>query len=195
MSNTAGNERPEAIVVPPPRLGVEFGDGSGARAMIPAVYHLNPSDSPGNVLIACRLNGENYLTWSRAMHTALKAKNKLPFIDGSLRKPAEEDPNRERWEMCNSMLIAWIFNTMEEELQGGVACAVDAKVLWDDLRERFSQGNQTRIYQLKSEICLLKQEGQTVQKYYSKMKALWDELENYLETPNCSCGAIGGFIE
>ncbi|KAI4304753.1 hypothetical protein MLD38_040225 [Melastoma candidum] len=76
------------------------------RRKVPSVYLLSSSDSPGNILIACRLNGENYLTWSRAMTNALRAKNKLSFIDGTLKKPDEDDPLRERWEICNSMIIA-----------------------------------------------------------------------------------------
>ncbi|KAI6682877.1 hypothetical protein NL676_028790 [Syzygium grande] len=35
------------------------------RVEIPAMYRLESSDGPGNVLIACNLNGDNYLTWSR----------------------------------------------------------------------------------------------------------------------------------
>ncbi|PKI37079.1 hypothetical protein CRG98_042513 [Punica granatum] len=78
---------------------------------------------------------------------------------------------------------------MEPELQASIAGAKDAKLLWDDLRERFSQGNDARVYQIKSGISLLKQEGQVVSDYYSKLKALWDELENYLGPPMCTCAA------
>ncbi|PKI32583.1 hypothetical protein CRG98_047026, partial [Punica granatum] len=123
------------------------------------------------------------------MIIALRARNKLPFIDGSLDKPGEDDPLRERWERCNSTLIAWMFNTMEESLQATVAYAIDAKNLWDDLKERYSEGNQSRVFQIKTEICLLKQEGLSVREYYGKLKMLWDELEVYLEHPGCSCGA------
>ncbi|PKI72817.1 hypothetical protein CRG98_006797 [Punica granatum] len=67
--------------------------------------------------------------------------------------------------------------------------AQDVKLLRDDLRERYSQGHQSRIYQIKSEICLLKQEGCNIRDYYDKMKVLWDELETYLENSACNCGA------
>ncbi|XP_031374044.1 uncharacterized protein LOC116188699 [Punica granatum] len=50
-------------------------------------------------------------------------------------------------------------------------------------------GNETRIYQLKAEIDNLKQEGMSVTKYYSRLKTLWDELDNYLEIPTCTCSA------
>ncbi|KAI3440559.1 NmrA domain-containing protein [Psidium guajava] len=177
-----------------PSKAIEKQDGSASKTEISAVYRLESSDGPGNILIACNLNGDNYLTWSRAMLIALRAKGKLPFIDGTLQKPEEGDPMRERWEMCNSTLIAWIFNTMEKDLQSTVACAVDAMELWEDLKERYSEGNLARIYQIKSDICLLKQEGKSVREYYGKLKQLWDELEFYVDKPGCSCGANNRFM-
>ncbi|PKI38804.1 hypothetical protein CRG98_040805 [Punica granatum] len=59
-----------------------------------SVYTVNPSDYTGASLINCKLNGTNYLTWSRAMKTALIAKNKVGMVDGSVQKPPEGDPNR-----------------------------------------------------------------------------------------------------
>ncbi|PKI67081.1 hypothetical protein CRG98_012502 [Punica granatum] len=88
--------------------------------------------------------------------------------------------------MCNPLVLAWIFNRLEKEVQPSVAYATEAKTLWDDLKERYSQGNEMRIYQLKSDISLYRQEGRTIQKYNSGIKTLWDKLENYLESPGCS---------
>ncbi|KAI4380521.1 hypothetical protein MLD38_006700 [Melastoma candidum] len=104
---------------------IEKQDGVTDKMEIPAVYRLESLDGPGNILIPCNLNGDNYLTWSRGMLIALRAKEKLPFIDGTLKKPDEGDFMRERWDKCNSTLIAWICNTMVKDLQSTVACAVD----------------------------------------------------------------------
>ncbi|PKI32393.1 hypothetical protein CRG98_047212 [Punica granatum] len=41
--------------------------------------------------------------------------------------------------MCNALVISWIFNTLDSELQSSVACATVAQTLWEDLRERYSQ--------------------------------------------------------
>ncbi len=137
-----------------------------------SIYSLNNLDNPGNVLVSCLLNGDNYLTWSRLMRTALRAKNKLGFIDRTIEKPTTGDPTEEQWNICNSMIVAWISNTLEKDLQPSIACIEDAKVLWDDLKVRFSQSNETHIYQIKSEICLLRQEGRTISAYYSQLKGL-----------------------
>ncbi|PKI45996.1 hypothetical protein CRG98_033636 [Punica granatum] len=161
---------------------------------VPPIYQLTSSDSTGAQIIGCVLNGDNYLTWSRAMVIALRARNKLAFIDGTLAKPEDDDPLRERWERCDSTVLTWIFNTMEGSLQATVAYVVDTRNLWEDLKERFSKGNQSRVFQIKMEIYLLKQEGSSVRDYYGKLKLLWDELNFYLGHPGCCCGASATIV-
>ncbi|PKI70182.1 hypothetical protein CRG98_009432 [Punica granatum] len=73
------------------------------------------------------------------MQIALRAKNKIGFIDGTLPEPVEGNPNKASWVMVNSTVITWIVNTLEKDLQPSVACIENARVLWDDLKQRFSQ--------------------------------------------------------
>ncbi|KAB5512675.1 hypothetical protein DKX38_029703 [Salix brachista] len=152
-------------------------------------YFLNSSDNPGGVLVSCLLKGDNYPTWRRAMMNALRAKNKLGFVDGSLLKPEEDIKEIQTWEKCNSMVISWIFNALAPELHDSVAYVDSAHEMWGELQERFSQENVPRIHELKREICLAQQKDLTVSVYYTKLKGLWDELSAYSTVPSCSCGA------
>lgn len=54
------------------------------------------------------------------MRNALRAKNKLRFIDGTLMKQAEDSFELEDWWMVNLMLVAWIFNTIEPSLRSTI---------------------------------------------------------------------------
>ncbi|PKI42152.1 hypothetical protein CRG98_037468 [Punica granatum] len=110
-----------------------------ASARMPLAYVFTPSDNTGTQLISCKLNGKNYNTWSQAMQTALRAKNKLGFIEGKVVQPAEGEPICEHWETCNLMLVTWLFNHLSEDLQTSVGGAKNVEALWDDLKERFSQ--------------------------------------------------------
>ncbi|KAI4381631.1 hypothetical protein MLD38_007689 [Melastoma candidum] len=156
---------------------------------VPAAYMLLSSDGPGTQLTSCLLGDGNYATWSRAMLTALRAKNKVGFINGDIKKPETTNPLFDKWDQCNSMIVAWIFNHLERDVQRTVACAGDAKDLWDLLRIRFSQSNITEIHHIKTKICLLRQSGTTVREYFSEMTKLWDELEMLQQPPSCTCGA------
>src|SRR5262249_10259185 len=84
-------------------------------------YFLSSFDNPGTILVSCLLKGENYPTWRRVMMNALRAKNKLCFVDGSLPKPNEKSQETQLWEKCNFMVISWIFNALASELHDSVA--------------------------------------------------------------------------
>ena len=158
--------------------------------------YLHPSDNPGATITTCVFNGENYDMWEKAVKNALRAKNKLGIIDGTVNKPKGEDGNElNAWEACNSMIISWMFNVIDKSLHSSVAYAQTTKDMWEDLKERYAVGNAPRVHQLRSEIVNLKQEGMTVAAYYAKIKGMWDELNQYIEIPECTCGAAQAIVK
>ncbi|KAI9181123.1 hypothetical protein LWI28_011688 [Acer negundo] len=54
-----------------------------------------------------------------------------------------------------------------------------ANEVWEDLRERFSQSNAPRIFEIQRDIAYLRQEQLSVSACYTKLKGLWDELSSY----------------
>lgn len=151
-------------------------------------YYLHPSDNPGSLISPVQLKGDNYEEWARSMQNALRAKKKLGFIEGNLTKPDDESSEIENWWMVNSMLAAWILNTIEQTLHSTVTYTKTVKDLWDDIRHRFSIINRARIHQLKTDLAACKQRGQPVVQYYGKLKIMWDDLVHYEPIPICTCG-------
>lgn len=150
-------------------------------------YFLSSSDNPGNIISPIILDGENYVNWSRVVTNALKSKNKFVFVNGDISRPDDNSPDVHAWERCNSMVIAWLYNVIDKNLHGSVAYAETADEIWKDLKERYSQGNEIRIHQLKREITLTTQGNMSVSDYFTKLKTLWDELGTYLQLPTCKC--------
>ncbi|KAJ1420443.1 Gag-polypeptide of LTR copia-type [Sesbania bispinosa] len=150
-------------------------------------FYVHASDNLGIVLTNVLLSGEeNYDNWSKAMKNALKAKNKLVFINGSVKKPDDAESDESfAWEVCNSMINGWIHNTIDPKLQPFIQYFQTAKELWDDLKERHAIQNIARQYQLKSGLPSVKQHGMTLGAYYTKLRAIWDELEDSRSIPSC----------
>ncbi|XP_070665992.1 uncharacterized protein [Malus domestica] len=88
------------------------------------------------------------------------------------------------------MVLAWILNSVHEDIANIVSYYTSAADVWVDLHDRFSQGNDSRVYQIKRKIVEHRQEQQSISVYYMKLKALWDELASYHELPTCSCGGL-----
>jgi len=73
-------------------------------------HYLQPSGGPGALIKAVVFDGKNYDLWQKAIHTALEAKNKLGFIDRTLKR-SEPNENEEfseyhAWDMANSMICS-----------------------------------------------------------------------------------------
>ncbi|KAF5474875.1 hypothetical protein F2P56_006729 [Juglans regia] len=59
-----------------------------------------------------------------------------------------------------------------------------------ELKDRFTQQNGPRIFQLKRDLAGLSQNQDPVTIYFGHLKGLWDELAIYDPLPNCDCGKL-----
>jgi len=111
-------------------------------ALIPtSPYYLHLGENPGLVLVSTNLNDSNYPSWSRNMQRALLSKNKLKFVNGSIKTPLLNDPIYEAWERCNVMILLWIMRVLSPDIAKSLLYIDSAKELWEELKERFSQGD------------------------------------------------------
>ncbi|KAK0574018.1 hypothetical protein LWI29_017044 [Acer saccharum] len=178
----------DEVPPPPPISGkeittaVDFNTAAdSSRSNISNPFFTHHSDHPGLVLISKPLNGDNYSTWKRAMTLALNSKNKVGFVNGSINAPSKTiDPEGyAAWSRCNDMVHSWIVNTLSPEISESVIYYSTANEVWEDLRERFSQSNAPRIFEIQRDIAYFRQEQLFVSTYYTKLKGLWDELASY----------------
>ncbi|XP_074289850.1 uncharacterized protein LOC141615362 [Silene latifolia] len=157
--------------------------------------YLHPSDTPSLKLTQTTFDGENYAIWADAIRNGLDAKNKLGLIDGSVTKPAtgssaENELEAVAWRQCNAMVKAWIRAAIDPKLHSSISFNTSTvKEIWDELEERYSVGNAPRVHQLKSDLNECRLGKQSVVEYYTRLKAIWDELASHSKVPQCTCGA------
>lgn len=170
------------------------GTGSGGALVVQPTpvspYTLSSNDNLGTKISSVLLNGENYNEWSEEMLNAFQAKRKTGFINGTIKKPAEDSPDFENWKTVNSMIIGWIRASIEPRVKSTVTFISDARLLWEELRQRFSVTNNVRVHQIKAQLASCRQEGQSVIDYYGKLCNLWDELKNYQASAVCPHGSV-----
>ena len=151
-------------------------------------FFLHPSESPGIVLVSSPLTELNYSLWCQAMTVALESKNKMGFVDGSIPEPGVGDPLRPAWQRNNSIILSWITRSLSTEIAESVIFHTKASTMWNELRQRFSQGNQSRIADLMEELYSLKQGNLSVTGFFTQLKSVWSELENFRPILSCVCG-------
>ena len=148
---------------------------------------MHPNENPGAVLVTPLLSGNNYHSWSRSMQVALRSKHKLHFINGALPRPFDDDHDSIAWDRCNTMIMSWLINFVEPEISQSILRMESALDIWNKLKERFYQGDIFRISDLQEEIYTLKQGENSISSYYTKMKKLWQELDNFRPSPISTC--------
>ena len=126
------------------------------------------------MITAVIFDGKNYDLCERVVRTALKAKNKLGCIDGTLLRSEDKDDEEfteaNAWDMANSMLCSWILNIIDPKLRMTMAYCDIAYGMWEDLKKCYSVANATKIHQLKVAIANCKQStNPDVGEFYSKL--------------------------
>nr|KYP60758.1 hypothetical protein KK1_023171 [Cajanus cajan] len=110
-------------------------------------YYIHPNDNHGDILVSHILVGDNYHAWSRAMIFALKTKNKLQFINGTLSKPHPNGALIALWRRCDALILSWISNSLHKHfLLNNVLWQVTSSELWKYLKDRYYQGDRSFSY-------------------------------------------------
>ena len=86
------------------------------------------------------------------------------------------------------MVLAWIVRALCSEIAQSVMFITKASDLWLELKQRFAQNNHTRIADLQEELYSMRQGDATVTSFFTHLKGLWGELENYRPLSICACG-------
>ncbi|XP_020978294.1 uncharacterized protein LOC107637268 [Arachis ipaensis] len=150
-------------------------------------YYLHPSETPGITLTTTPLTTLNYHTWSRSLWICLKSKNKIRFIDGTLLKPAPTDDSYDAWDRCNTFVLSWLHGSLSPEILQSVLWCDNAHELWKDLKHRFYEGDLFWIAKLEEDLFSTKQGKLSITSYYTKLKGIWEEIDEFRPIPTCAC--------
>uniref|UniRef100_A0A2N9EH09 Retrotransposon Copia-like N-terminal domain-containing protein n=1 Tax=Fagus sylvatica TaxID=28930 RepID=A0A2N9EH09_FAGSY len=102
--------------------------------------------------------------------------------------------NYNTWSRSMIMALTAKNKIVSKDIASSVIYANTAQEMWEDLKERFAQGNGPRVFEIQKAISSLTQDQCNVSVYFTKLKSLWDELNNYRsEMPRHNYGGRGQF--
>ncbi|XP_058725428.1 uncharacterized protein LOC131596703 [Vicia villosa] len=156
-------------------------------------YFMHPSDNPGISIVSPPLNNLNYHSWGRSIVVDLRSKNKLGFLDGTLPRPVDSDPLTLAWDRCNTVVMAWVTNSVEPDIAQSILWMDTTSEIWTELRDRYHQGDIFCIGDIQEEFFNIKQGDLTITQFFTNLKKLWQELDNFRPIPTCSCATKCSF--
>ncbi|XP_023733653.1 uncharacterized protein LOC111881501 [Lactuca sativa] len=122
------------------------------------------------------------------MKNFLFAKNKMAFVNGTI-KQLEEDVEDYKMRMrCDDMIKDWLTIATEKNIRSNVKYANTSAEMWADLKERFGKESAPRAYELKRTLSITQHDGDSISAYYTKLRSVWDEIKFVSPLPHCTCG-------
>ncbi|GJY74539.1 ribonuclease H-like domain-containing protein [Tanacetum coccineum] len=103
--------------------------------------------------------------------------NKLCFIDGSCKRDNKNYALTNQWDMCNSVVVTWILNSLSLKLFDGVIYAKTAFETWSDLKETYDTVDGSVVFNLHKSINSLNQNGSSLAEYYKNLNSLWKQFD------------------
>ncbi|KAL5820794.1 hypothetical protein ACOSQ3_022676 [Xanthoceras sorbifolium] len=141
-----------------------------------------PNDHHSVRITNIRLNGDNFLRWSLSVRMYILGRGKGDYLTGKKTAPAKEDSSYATWEAENFMVMSWLVNSMEEDIAANYLGHPTAKAMWNNLSQMYSDlGNQSQIYEIELKIGETKQGTESVTKYFSGLKRLWQDLDMFFD--------------
>lgn len=84
-----------------------------------------------------KLNGRNFQEWFQSVKLVIKGKGKFGYLSGDISSPPKDTIEYQRWEAENSIIMAWLINSMEPKIGGTCLFYQTAKEIWDVVQEIF----------------------------------------------------------
>jgi hypothetical protein len=79
---------------------------------------------------------------------AIQMKNKLGFVDGSIRAPERDDPKFSVWDRCNPTICSWILHSLKPAVLSSILLMDTTVDIWKDLKNLYWQGDLFSITKL-----------------------------------------------
>ena len=81
----------------------------------------------------------------------------------------------------------WLIHSISPAIARSVDALELASEIWSDLKERFFRPDMVKVEELLGEFYALRQGSLSVTEYYTELKSIWEEIENYRGITTCTC--------
>ncbi|XP_052626898.1 uncharacterized protein LOC128133479 [Lactuca sativa] len=96
---------------------IPSGSGKDESINFDDPLYIHPSDNAITSIVTTKLTGnENFRLWKSSISRALKARNKLGFIDGTLKKTSVDESKKSKWDRANAVVCSWLLSSISDSI-------------------------------------------------------------------------------
>ena len=122
----------------------------------------------------------NYLRWSRRALLILNTKGLDERVKGETAEPPDKASSEwKKWSATNSLIVAWILNSLVPDIAASVEALTHASEIWDTLSNLYSgKGNMMLIAEIEDKVHDLRQGEKTMMAYVAELQHIWGDLDH-----------------
>ncbi|KAL8101302.1 hypothetical protein AgCh_033254 [Apium graveolens] len=154
------------------------------------IFYIHPSNANMTQFVYVKFNGTGFHNWKKAIIHTLSAKNKLGFVDGSIVAPDVTVDEFKFSKSCKNLAISWLLANLDDTIAKSVLFFHTAAEIWQDLDERYGFSSMAQIYSLEQQLLEINQGTDSISESFTKIKTLWDGINNANPLPYCTCNAF-----
>ncbi|XP_023734895.1 uncharacterized protein LOC111882761 [Lactuca sativa] len=103
---------------------------------------VHPFDNSVSTIVTIKLIGnENFRLRKTSMSRALKARNKLGFIDGTFQKTKVDESKSSKWDRANAVVCFWLLSSISDSIYQSQAYSDVAEDIWNSLFETYNKSD------------------------------------------------------
>ncbi|XP_057535481.1 uncharacterized protein LOC130813654 [Amaranthus tricolor] len=138
-------------------------------------------------LVSTIFSGVGFKSWKRAISIGLSGKNKMGFMDGTIKRLTTSSAYGRAWDKVNNVVLGWLLNAVDERIYQSVLWFKTTKEVWDNLEQRFGQSSSAQLVTVYEAINKAAQTpNMSIEEFFTKMKSLWDEVDAVDPVAVCS---------
>ncbi|XP_074356022.1 uncharacterized protein LOC141695694 [Apium graveolens] len=125
--------------------------------------NLSFENQPSLQITIHKLNSQNFLQWSRSVTLYLRGRGLFGYLNGDTLVPEKTDSSFAKWDSENSLIMAWLINSMEMDIGKTYLFLSTVQELWDAVKEAYSDlENFAQVFELKSKLRDQRQQNLTM---------------------------------
>lgn len=125
------------------------------------------------------LTETNYDIWSQLVEMQIAERDKISYIRGKTKPPAEGDEGYEKWYAENQKVKRWLLMSMAPEIMRRYLRLHTAYEIWDALSKAFYDGNdELQVFNLNQRAFSARQNGRVLSVYYGELTEIFQELDH-----------------
>ena len=73
---------------------------------VPTIVPASTNENISQQITTQKLNGKNFLQWSRSVQMVVRGKGKIGYLDGTINRSGATDATNQNWEVHDSIVMA-----------------------------------------------------------------------------------------